>query len=436
MRFLNRFFLLVLTSLCACAPLPTGTPTSTPTQTTTPTRTPLLTRTRNPTLTPRPTRTPNPSATPILVAEQLPAGVIYQTDEGVYRTRADGSSELLAAQDGTTWFTNPSPDGRYLLRGNMYDPPFEDQIDLQTGQITRIWPRDEYEPSQLSDFWWDGREPPGLVGVMAGPNFSIGYSWAGSLPVLLSVDNQLTVLHPDQNGTGIPDFGPQAIAYDLDGVPWIYDWQRGAYPLDPADFGFPEMEQVWFSDPSWSPSGRKIAWGFQTDRESFEEEQQGFVIFDLDARTSTLLAPYPIASFEEDRPYIRWNYAETYLEVRYYDPQTKSFPEQVLAIDGSYGRRIYRADFESWSPTLDLFAVYKNSGDSNRSGMLFIESPDGSRSDPVCDCYLALWHPDGRSFISTTGGIRATFWLTDLDSGLTQRVDFPPGTDLIRWENE
>lgn len=416
----------VVVSACTAqaSPTPTATSQATAVSTATPTLTPAPTTTQ--TRTPKPpTQTLTPTFTPLPLVEP-PAGLTYRTDKGLYLTEGLGNTQVLFEHDAN--YISLAPDGSAVL---LYTDANQVLVNLATGQQTVVWPQADYN---LCYFTWVNRQPLVLYTTLLPGDSDPGYSCERGSPVLLTLSGKLTVLDETGSGFSAPAVARdgQTLAYDLQGVPWLYTWQGGARQFDVAAFGFPDLGSVVFMDPSWSPSGRKLAWTYSADGVSDTASQQGLAIFDFDTSTSTLLAPYDVGGYEASRPRLTWNAAETYIALWHYHRMAQDFVQELIAVTGDYSRTL-EGRLSRWSPSGDLLALRKYLAAEER-WQLFIESPDGATSYPLCCGDEVLWHPDGHQVITMTFG-RDGFWLIDLDSGTPVRLNLPEGATIISWES-
>jgi len=435
---LRRIIIVALTlmlALSACVASPTLSPTVVPQDTSLPnitlkstnTQSPLPTQTQTilPTNTPMvPTKTHQPTNTPVPL-ERPPAGITFRTDQGLFVTEASGNTKLLFEhrQHEYAYF---SPDGSVVL---FYDHESQQIIDLETGIQTLIWPSENYN---LCPFSWVNRPSPfTLISVVLPEDTDPGYSCNRGSPVLLTVPGEMTIIDPEGTGYSAPDALPdgQIIAYDLQGTPWLYDWQTGAKQFDVFSFGFPALGKVAFSDPTWSPNGTKIAWTYWTTDQSEERTESGIAIFDFETQTSSRLTPYEVVDFEGSRPRIEWNATETHIAVWHHISNAENFVWEMLAIDGSIARTL-DGQFEQWNPVDNSFSIVTNI----RRGELSVETPDSSVSHPVCcGIYEVSWSPDGKKLLSKDSD--DNYWLTDLEVGTVVQIDLPADANVVSWDS-
>jgi hypothetical protein len=166
-------------------------------------------------------------------------------NDGLYQTQGQGKTGRIIElqKDEHPFF---SPDHSMALISTFKQQTL---VNLNTGQSTIIWPKAGYN---LCQFGWFNRKPLTLITVLLPEGSDPGYSCEHGSPVLMTLDGKLTIFDPTGSGLSGPDVSAneQAIAYDLGGKPWIYDWQNGARIFDAAAFGFPAIGEVSFTDPS------------------------------------------------------------------------------------------------------------------------------------------------------------------------------------------
>jgi hypothetical protein len=407
------------------------TPTNKREPTFTPSLLPAFAQTAVPTQTPAPTKTPRPTATvtepsvPLLVP---PAGITYQTDKGLYMTEDLGKATLLFEHSEYDWVTF-SPDRLWALAYD-FSRPVQLLINLENGENAIIWPREEHNLCPFS--WVKKPQPLTLISVLLPGDSDPGYSCNRGSPVLLSLSGEMTVFDESGSGYSAPDVSADGewIAYDLGGIPWLFNWQDGVKPFDAVSFGFPIKEKVAFSDPKWSSSAKKIAWTYWTyDNLSEETAKSGIAIFDLETQTSYLLQPYDVTEYEGSRTRIEWSADETYISVWHFDRTLPNFSWEIISIDGVLTQRL-EGQFGEWSPVGQLFTVAKTDGNSWE---YYVESVNGSVNYPLCcKIHESLWSPDGKELLLKSG--TDTYWLMEIKSGAKVQVNLPPGARLLSWD--
>jgi hypothetical protein len=355
-----------------------------------------------------------------------PAGILYRTDNGLYITDGSGGSQLLLELiPGEYVMLSPDYSHALVIRMEEY------LVDLKTGTKTLVWPLEGYN---LCPFSWRYELPLAMISTLLPEGADPGYSCNLGSPVLMSLDGELTILEAEEFGWSRyrSSHNGQSIAYDIDGVPWIYDDENGPKKFIVTNYGFPNVENAYFSDPSWSPSGKKLAWTFIIGDMWADNSRQGIVILDLVNTTNIILEPYTVTEFEGTRPIIMWNSDETYIVMMHYiydGSENSGILYELLSIDGKDARTIKY--FKRWTPYSDLF-IRENFLGPGRFRPDSIESLDGSFSFEVKGGNLVMWSPDYKQFISRSGDSKM-FWLTEMDTLKTYQVNLPPNSEIDEW---
>jgi hypothetical protein len=102
----------------------------------------------------------------------------------------------------------------------------------------------------------------------------------------------------------------------------------------------------------------------------------------------------------------------------------------MLSVDGKIARTL-EGRFSSWSPNGEFFTINKYLAQEEK-WQLFIESPDGAISYPICCGQDTFWNSDGTKLIS--GSLGDKYYLFDLKTGQTMQIDLPPGSVVTGWE--
>jgi len=252
------------------SPLSTLTLTATPALTPTPTSFPAIT----------PTSLPTAIPTPVGIAP--PPGLIYRTDNGLWRIEASGQAVQLLDQPGAIL----SPDGTRALYPKGY--PVADElwlVDLTTGQQRNLITNHDRLLCCIQ--WWLAR--PNVILFGSWPMDS----WEPSTGFLTAVEidsGEMQVL--DEKGSSYGTFAPspdgQTIAYDRGGQAWLYEWNGKLTLFNPTRYGLSNIQRI--ASPSWSPNGKRIAWIAGGNFDSVWKV--GIAIFDLEKRTGRWLHPY------------------------------------------------------------------------------------------------------------------------------------------------
>jgi hypothetical protein len=206
-------------------------------------------------------------------------GMIYQDSLGLWRVAGDWQPELLAELPVGAIL---SPDGRqalYLSGNDIWlvelDSREERNLTVGSGR------------GHCCAQWWPER--PGTIIFGSWPLDSDLGPTTGFLSAVQSDGGGYTVLDEEVQSNGLPATGPdgQRIAYDRGGSSWIYRWDVGPEPLDPAAYGLTNVVRI--GGPAWSPDGRQLAWTVAIEDPDW---QIALAIFDLESQSAWLHHPY------------------------------------------------------------------------------------------------------------------------------------------------
>jgi Tol biopolymer transport system component len=244
---------------------------------------PTLASTTTPTPWPTSTATPLPIVPPPSVGIAPPPGLIYKTNDGLWRVEADGKPTKLIDQ---VYGVAISPDGNRLLAiESVSAPQTLWLIDLKTGQRRNL--TENFGRVVCCPVWWSGR-----------PDWVLFQSWvpgdeapdAGYLTATRLDSQKQRVLDSTNRSNGLPAPAPngRTIAYDRYGEAWLYDWSGNSQQFDPQAYGLQNIQRI--ASPAWSPDGKNLAWYIGGD---FEQGWQvGLAVFNLEAKTGQLLHLY------------------------------------------------------------------------------------------------------------------------------------------------
>jgi hypothetical protein len=394
-------------------PLPTSSSTPFPSSTYTLTPSPIPTATVTRTLYPTYTRTISPTPYPLVTP---PAGLFYSIGDVLWRVNANNVPQKMWEAPEYSQFMI-SPDGKRVLdRTNWI------LHDFSTNQDSYLSLGADY--NACFPHWWKAN--PHLVVVGAEPTEQFGMSPACiCFPAIINIlDGSFALLSDETTMDGFPDPSPdgEAIAYDIDGVPWIYSWDKGAQEFDIREYGYSPKDYVFISKPAWSPSRDYLAWIISADEDTGEGWGFGSVgIFDLVNKTANILRDYPVEGYDGGRGWLDWSPDEQYLLLS--NPAFdklwlfSSGGELVAEMQGSY--------YPTWSPDSQWLAYYSN-------GSIWIYSvQDGqSRNLGMGKGYAPLWSPDGNFLIlSDADGD----WITQTGVWELKQLDLPAGANIIKW---
>jgi WD40-like Beta Propeller Repeat len=305
------------------------------------------------------TATPESSATS--ESQAVPyAGLAYGTQEGIFLFARDGKPKLLIDNPDPTSPVDAalSPDGGQVIYAGPGDIKDLWLADLKTEvkrNLTNTPDRREFSPQ-----WWPAR--PDVTVFESSPIEDEYYS--SGHPTVENLDGSgYRVLDAFTGGPVALSPDGQSLAFGCCGIHGvIYDWDRGATPLDPYSFNV-SIQKLY--NPAWSPDGKQLAWivgGSLTAKDSW---QIGVAIFDLDAHTVRFLHPYVVLGGTE--------------------------PQMEL----------------SWSPNGEWLA-FVNQNETEEQGhdrYLWVMQVDGGAEYSLGQGYNSVWSPDGRylAFNHSTG---------------------------------
>ena len=400
-----------------------------------------------------------PTREQITAFSALPPGLVFGTNTGLWQVGEDGRPRQILNRSDVVL----SPDGTQAL----YTTPDADLwlIDLTTGaerNLTHTPDRMECCPQ-----WWPARPDTIIFGSWP-KDADLGPS-TGFLTTVRVDGSDYRVLSEHQSNT-LPAPAPdgQTIACDQGGTAYLYRWDTGPVPFDPAAYGLPVQR---IGSPAWSPDGGRLAWVVGGD---FGQRWRiGLGVFDLEARTARLLHPF------EPRGVGGWPGAAVWSP----DGQWLAYAIWPAADPNEEGICVFRADGEEehclgpgggpvWSPdgrrlafrrdsalwlaeaeTWDLLRVaddawpvaWLRTDTSTPTGpegqlALLIGGPPlslvnlaggppqtlGAENMATDSALFFQWSPDGEKIVY---GADADLWLLDAKSGESQNL-----TDNDRWD--
>jgi Tol biopolymer transport system component len=229
-----------------------------------------------------PERTP-PTPTPVTT---LP-GLVYHTDDGLWLDRGGQRARLLDRH-----VAQLSPDGVHAL----YVAGDGDDRDLwlavlplgEQHNLTSAAERHEATPR-----WW-AAQPEVAVFSSLPPGQPLGIGAVGYLTTVNMDGSDYRILDDQHylNSPPAPAPDGKTIAYGSSGGGWLYRWDTGPQPFDPADYDLDSAGELELGSPAWSPGGTKLAWLLAGDLNSDGGFRWGVAVFDLIARTGQVLHVY------------------------------------------------------------------------------------------------------------------------------------------------
>jgi hypothetical protein len=235
--------------------------------------------------------------------------LFYRLAGQVWRVGADGAPpQPVEVPDNFS--AVPAPDGQRLL---LVGPPtaLRSLLDLRDGRKHVLDGGYASLPCALA--WWPAN-PQRLLGLLMPPGGDSGYACRGSA-ALWGPDGKVQVLAQGSSSLGPPAGSPDGkqVAFDREGMPLLYDLEKGAQLFDVRRRGAPQLAGLPMVSPAWSPSGASLAWVVGVWAGG--RLQGGVAVFDLAAQTARFYAPYDIWEFEGTYPRLAWGEDETRLAV-------------------------------------------------------------------------------------------------------------------------
>jgi Tol biopolymer transport system component len=321
--------------------------------------------------------TPAPTETPLRPAV-TGAGLTFSTAEGLWLIDRDGS--VVKVVDSSQ--ARLSPDGS-MAAFLAEDPATGDDdvwlLDRATGQRTDLTQTpDRFETVPM---WWPGR--PDVV--VFGSDTRSGMENA-DYPTVVNLDGSgYQVLDPDHGGPRALSPDGSAIAYGGYDVPGaIYRWGLGVESFNPIDYGVPATKII---QPAWSPDGERLAWIVAGDLKGDGGYESGLAVFDLTAKTGTLMHVFEPAG-------------------------GGTFPLDV-----------------AWSPdgVWVAFVTFGEPPASGRAPNLWVIRPDGSGETYVGEGLNPVWSPDGATlaFLRTGEDGGQEIWTAAAGAWELQQLELP-----------
>jgi len=356
----------------------------------------------------QPTVTPQlsgePTVTPTEPSGIIPsspyAGLIYRLGDQLYQVEPD--EETLPIADGLDPQILPgqfspraaiSPNGKQMI--SWWDWSDLWLVDLENGDARNITNTPDKEEC-CAQFW---PSHPDILVFLTRPSDSDGLSYTMAAVKLDGSNYQL--LDASASPLGMPALSPDGstIAYDPAGRPWLYLWDSGPEAFNPADYNLQTSPDFYgLSNPSWSPTGKYIAWMVSGDLTGTGSVHGGAVVFDLEGKTYRILHPSEPAGSEAGFLPVVWSPDGNRLAV--FDSSLNHPGVWVTHLDGS--------------------------------GELLVYSPGTQRSALGLQ---ALWSPDSHLLLvvdpNAEGGIRNTFF--NLLDNQIEVSPLPEGAIPITW---
>ncbi len=355
------------------------TPFPTPTASTSPPTTLSVTPTVAEQAPPSPTAWDQEGLPPIVTPTPVPPppGLVYNLEGQLWQVGDDWQPVMLAAEGGDVL----SADGQRALRivdGDVW------LIALPGGQRFNL--TDNSGRLHCCPQFWPGRPEMIVFGSWSPDEEAMpSNGHLSSVKIDLSDYRVLDEEHLS-NANYAPGPDGRTIAYDRTFDSWLYDWEGGPRPLDPADYGLDNVARI--AGPSWSPNGRKLAWTVAVTGGGW---RIAVAIFDLEAGTAKLFHPY-----------------------------------ENIGRGGWFGP-------PAWSPDGRRITLVTEDVDPAVRGVYVIDVETGAEIFAGAGVG-PLWSPDGRWLLINPGDpAESNPWLVEVGTGYSMRMFLPPGAQAVAW---
>lgn len=422
------------------------------------TETPFTTVTSTLLPTHQPTRTPSlesiqkPTATATIFASPLPlmlppAGLVYKTDNAIWRVDKSGVPVKITDAGKSDWFWLFSDNQKIMLVSETQSfPGFTTNdyliIDLSDGTKTHLTPPEGYHFCDVKE---TGKQGWLLAVLMPDDKIVNGLNCQGA-PAMVSLDGKISFLSSkekieDSLGLGVPGSSPdgELIAFDLSGTPWIYHWGIGSKLFDLTQYNFSVVTDTTFMNPAWSPTGNYIAWVATSSVRGFKMPD-GVAIFNLKDHSSHLVRVSGIGDpLSLERAYMTWSLDEKYLAL-YNTYQGGSWADEwCIGVDGIQINCPQIPD-RTWSPDKKWYAsaIYNNVDESKFpvQKSIIVTSADGSEVHEFMRMGDPLWSPDSRWLIVSnrySPDNQSTTWIIEIGIWQVYQLDLPLDAIVKDW---
>ncbi len=351
-----------------------------------------------------PTPTPPAICTPVQAtpASTLPSGAstslslqgLFYADMNLAKiVKVSSGGTSIQVIDGLT--AQISPDGLQDLFERSGDLWLAEPMDNPGVNLTNTPDRYETLPQ-----WWPAN-PAKIVFNSMGINEGKEKKWTHDISGYVSIINkdgtEYTTLSDTPSYTR-PALSPdgKTIAYDILGVPMLYEVGVGMRPFDPAQYGYQATSpSAVFTSPAFSPDGHWLLW-WVSDGSSESPRQFSLVMFGLTTNNSGTLHTY-------------------------------------TAPAGTLGW----LDPPVWSPGGQWIAV-QTRGEASLYDLWLLQ-PDGMVSQRFGMATNPVWSPDGQHLAyvqqppRTDTNVAASLSIIDVPSWNIQQTSLPAGSIPLAW---
>lgn len=367
---------------------------------------------------------PTSSTKPVLDAVEssptpapvLPIGLVYGVKDStrkqaIWQVGEDGSPHILIPDRSSAMF---SPDGKRAIYEDNFWELGSGCVWLADSVSEEVRPLDCSDTPQMTGdpsipaavLGWVPNNPDLVYAVVELSGSGMG-GYSGPLGTLSLIDGSKNILDGEHeiysSDVAISPNGEQ-LAYGSG----IYRVNSGYEDFDTAEYGIKEPYSV--SNPSWSPDGRKIAWGVLKEDENFRYSAS-IGVFDLASKTAEILIPpfdpRPVGeTYAPAVPHSIWSPDGQWLAVEVYaQNETGEYDSEnsgwwVLRADGSEKYKVAGEEFDSWSPDSQWIVYIARGATDINTLEMYASHPDGSEASKLGeldDFYDSkIWSPDGR----------------------------------------
>jgi len=254
---------------------------------------------------------------------------------------------------------------------------------------------------ETSPQWWPAN-PSKIVFNVMGVNEAQEKGWTDPVTgyaAMINKDGSDYVGLAEVPSLTPPALSPdgKTIAYDMSGLPSLYEIGSGKRSFDPAFYGYsagtPETG-IFFTSPSFSPDGRSLTWW--VSEEAQPQRTFSLVLFDLVEMTSRTVHTYsPLSG------------TSGWLDAPVWSPGGQWIAFQT------------RSEASPW----DLWIVHQGGGIGQRFGLATnpVWSPDGQHVAYV------QWPPQSDSYLA------ASLFIIDVPAWNIQQTTLPMGSIPLAW---
>lgn len=316
------------------------------------------------------------------------AGMVYRLGYvNFFRYGEDGQSHLLFFTDS---YLVLSPDGEMgLFRDFEKNDLFT--VEFSTGEVSNLTNTPQVEEHA---YQWEPGLPGRILFTASAPG-QPGAPWEGGL-YAINPDGSNRMILDDEHQAANFAISPnaQTVAYGWGEKAFLYHWDSGVSEFNPRDYSAELPEDVRISSPDWSPDGKRIAW--HVSGNFSEQRQEGYGIFDLEAKTFRLIHP---SAGDGRGPGPPWG--------------------------------------ASWSPDGKWLAVPAWDVDPGKRGIWLVDVNNPDEEVFLGESTVSpVWSPDGKwlayhdyQYEQGTNQV----WLYNLNTGEHAQTTLPSGAEAVDW---